>query len=173
MPDSQAPPPPFSPPVSVLFVCLGNICRSPMAEGIFLDLLDGDPRFEVDSAGTGSWHVGERPDPRARAVAEENGIPLHSRGRQVTAEDLDRFHMVIAMDRANLRALEGLRSRAGNGEAELRLLRAFDPEADPESNPDDLDVPDPYWDDDGFQEVFSMLTRSLEALFDHLEERLP
>ena len=173
MPDSPAPLSPLSPPASVLFVCLGNICRSPMAEGIFLDLVDGDPRFEVDSAGTGSWHVGEQPDPRARAVAEANGIALTSRGRQVTAEDLDRFHMVIAMDRENLQALEGLQARAGSDGAELRLLRAFDPEADPDADPNDLDVPDPYWDDDGFQEVFSMLGRSLRTLLDHLEERLP
>jgi protein-tyrosine phosphatase len=173
MPDSPAPPTPFSPPVSVLFVCLGNICRSPMAEGIFLDLLEGDPRFEVDSAGTGSWHVGERPDPRARAVAEENGIVLTSRGRQVTAEDLDRFHLVIAMDRANLEALEGLRTRTGSVGSELRLLRTFDPEADPHRDPRDLDVPDPYWDDDGFREVFAMLRRSLQTLLDHLEDRLP
>jgi protein-tyrosine phosphatase len=162
-------PAPLSPPVSILFVCLGNICRSPLAEGIFTDLLAGDSRFTVDSAGTGSWHVGERPDPRARAVAEENGIALTSRGRQVTAGDLERFDFVVAMDGSNLEALERLGNAVGGRRSELHLLREFDPLADPV----DLDVPDPYWNDDGFQEVFSMVTRSLEGFLEHLESRLP
>ncbi len=160
---------PLSPPVSVLFVCLGNICRSPLAEGIFKNLVNGDPRITVDSAGTGSWHVGERPDPRARAVAEENGIALTSRGRQVSSGDLEHFDVVLAMDRSNLEALERMREATGAGRSELHLLREFDPLADP----DDLDVPDPYWNDDGFREVFSMVSRSLEGLLEHLESRLP
>lgn len=163
----------LSPPVSVLFVCLGNICRSPLAEGIFAELVDGDLRFTIDSAGTGSWHVGERPDPRARAVAEANGVELTSRGRQVSADDLDRFDLVIAMDRDNLEALERLRTGAAAGGSELHLLREFDPLADPEADPGELDVPDPYWNDDGFQEVFTMISRSLEGLLEHLETRLP
>jgi protein-tyrosine phosphatase len=156
-------------PVSVLFVCLGNICRSPLAEGIFLDLVQelADPsRYRVDSAGTGSWHVGEAPDPRARAVARKNGLELVSRGRQVGSQDLSDFDVVIAMDSANLSALH-LLGEGLDGGAELFLLRDFDPDADDWER----DVPDPYWGgDDGFDRVYEMIHRSCRALLEHLEE---
>ncbi|MDT8341362.1 MAG: low molecular weight protein-tyrosine-phosphatase [Longimicrobiales bacterium] len=153
-------------PTSVLFVCLGNICRSPLAEGVFLHLLRaagaGD-RYRVDSAGTGAWHVGERPDPRAREVAERRGVALPSRARQVTPPDLDDFDLVVAMDRSNLADLEALRDRHG-GSARLVLLRDFDPE------PGDREVPDPYYGGpEGFDRVVAMVERSARALLDHLE----
>ena len=147
-------------PTRVLFVCLGNICRSPLAEGVFLHLVREAGiahRFEVDSAGTGDWHVGERPDPRAVAVAKKHGVELPSRARQVTQADLEAFDHVLAMDRENLRDLERM-SRRGSG-ARVRLLRAHDPIRDGD------DVPDPYYGGPGgFDLVYEMVRRSCSAL---------
>lgn len=160
--------PPASRPVSVLFVCLGNICRSPLAEGVFTSLLEQEgmaDRFRVDSAGTGSWHVGEPPDRRAAAVARRHGIRLTGRARRTAAEDLDAFDWVIAMDTSNLRALERLGD--GGATARLHLLREFEPEGDGE----DLDVPDPYYGgDDGFQRVYEMIERCCRGLLDHIRD---
>ena len=107
----------------VLFVCLGNICRSPTAEGVMRALVREaglDDGVEVDSAGTGAWHVGGAPDPRAVAAARARGIALESSARQVRPEDFDRFDLILAMDRSNLRALRKL---ADGTRAEVRLLR--------------------------------------------------
>jgi len=156
--------------VSVLFVCLGNICRSPMAEGIFRELLAEaglDGRVRVDSAGTDAWHVGEPPDARARAVAARRGVTLEGRARQVTAEDLRTFDHVVAMDTANLLELEALRHRSG-GTATLHLLRDFDPEAG-----EDRDVPDPYYGGPrGLDDVFDMIHRSARELLHLLRAEL-
>jgi protein-tyrosine-phosphatase len=149
----------------VLFVCLGNICRSPLAEGVFLHLarqrgvLD---RYQIDSAGTGGWHVGERPDPRSSEVARRNGVLLDGSARQVESHDFERFDWIIAMDRSNLRDLESMRRQRGR--AKLQLLRDFDPD------PGDRDVPDPYYGGaDGFDTVFAMVHRSAAALLERLE----
>lgn len=150
--------------LSVLFVCLGNICRSPLAEGVFLHLaaeagIHGD--LVVDSAGTGAWHVGERPDPRSLEVAARNGIELPGRARRVTEDDFSRFDRIVAMDRANLRDLESL--RPDGAPAVLELLRDHDPE------PGDGEVPDPYYGgDDGFDRVYDMVRRSCEVLLEDL-----
>jgi protein-tyrosine phosphatase len=151
---------------SVLFVCLGNICRSPLAEGVFRHLvrergLEG--RFRVDSAGTGAWHVGEAPDRRSADVARRHGVGLDGqRARQVHARDFDEFDYIVAMDRDNLDRLERLRAAAG-GRAELLLLRDHD------SEPGDGEVPDPYYGGPrGFDDVFAMIRRSAEELLDHL-----
>lgn len=153
------------PSTAILFVCLGNICRSPLAEGIFLHHVREagmDGHFHVESAGTGAWHVGELPDPRSREVAERNGITLPSRARQVTPEDLGRFDVVVAMDRSNLRELEKLQEEHG-GRARLVLMREFDPE------PGDGEVPDPYFGGEGgFDTVFEMVHRSTRTLLDEL-----
>lgn len=152
----------------ILFVCLGNICRSPLAEGIFRHLateagLDG--RFEVDSAGTGAWHVGEPPDRRSLGVARKNGVTLEGRARQVEPEDFAAFDLLVAMDRDNLRQLEALRDRVGGG-TPIRLLREFDPEAG-----GDLEVPDPYYGGpDGFDRVYEMVHRSCMTLLEALAE---
>lgn len=151
--------------VRVLFVCMGNICRSPLAEGVFRHLVErgglGD-RIEIDSAGVGSWHVGELADPRTRAVAEKRGLRLTSRARQVVFEDLDEFDLVVAMDEENLRGLEALHADAAPG-AEVRRLREFDPEAD------HFDVPDPYYGgDDGFERVHDLIERACTALLEHI-----
>ena len=122
---------------SVLFVCLGNICRSPLAEAALkaeADRLGLD--VEVDSAGTGDWHLGYPPDPRAVAVAQRNGIDIsHLRARQVAAKDFERFDHVVALDEQNLANLQAM--RPGGARAELSLLldhvpgRAGEPVADP------------------------------------------
>lgn len=151
----------------VLFVCLGNICRSPLAEGVFIHLarergvLD---LFEVDSCGTGRWHVGKRADPRSLEVAERNGVHLPSIARQVEPRrDFERFEWLIAMDRSNRNHLLD----AGAPEGRVHLLRAFDPELRGASE-GELDVPDPYWDDDGFERVFEMVRAGCGGLLERL-----
>lgn len=149
---------------SVLFVCLGNICRSPLAEGIFASIVEarglGD-QFRVDSAGTAGYHVGERADHRSIAVAADHGVRLAGRARQVTDRDVKEPGVVVAMDRSNLRSLERRRGRHGN--ARLVLMRDYD------SGADSLDVPDPYYGGpEGFEEVYRILERSCRALLDEL-----
>ena len=160
---------PSSDPVKILFVCLGNICRSPLAEGVFQHLArteGASPALEVDSAGTGAYHVGEPADARARRVARDHGIELTGRARQVEPGDLDRFHRIIAMDHENLGHLHSMKQRFG-GRATLHLLRDFDPEA----RKGDRDVPDPYYGgEDGFQTVFTMVHRSCRELLRELHE---
>lgn len=152
-------------PTSVLFVCLGNICRSPLAEGVFLDLLrqEGlEDAFRVESAGTGAWHVGELPDPRSREVAERHGVELPSRARQVTPDDLRDFDLVVAMDRSNLDDLREMMEEHG-GRARLARMRDWDPD------PGDGDVPDPYYGgDSGFDRVYEMVHRSAARLLQEL-----
>lgn len=144
----------------LLFVCLGNICRSPMAEGIFLHLARErglSDRFIVDSAGTGAWHVGKRPDHRAIETASRYGIELPSIARQVSPTDLDAFDLILAMDRSNRSDLERL------GAINVRLMRSFD-----KSLKGDHDVPDPYYGDgDGFVKVYEMLTLACDGLIEH------
>ncbi len=148
----------------VLFVCMGNICRSPLGEGIFRSLIEEEgltAEFEVDSAGTGAWHEGEAPDPRSVEVALRHGIDLsEQRARPVIEEDAERFDWILAMDRENLCQLH---ARFGSREGlELRLLRDFDP------LPGD-EVPDPYYAGaDGFEEVYRMIQRSCCGLLDRL-----
>lgn len=155
-------------PVSVLFVCLGNICRSPLAEGVMLRLLEEEglaDRVRVESAGTGGYHAGESPDPRSVEVARRNGIELRGEARQVRAGDLESFDYVVAMDRSNLRNIEGMISPGPDG-ATLHLLREFDPERGSDV---DLEVPDPYFGGtDGFDRVYDMIERSCRGLLDRL-----
>jgi protein-tyrosine phosphatase len=154
----------------VLFVCLGNICRSPLAEGAFRSLVHArglEARYRIDSAGTGGWHAGERPDARAIAVARRNGVQLTGRARQVEPADLGDFDYLIAMDRQNLRELTAL-ARTHGASAAIRLLREFDPE------PGDSQVPDPYYGgDEGFDRVYEMVLRACAGLLEAIEsERL-
>ena len=151
---------------SVLFVCLGNICRSPLAEGVFRHLADEaglSERFDIDSAGTGSWHVGERPDARAAMVAQQHGVDLECRARQLTEDDLRRFDYVIAMDRENLQNIRRMADAIGS-EAEVALLREFDPEGGGD------EVPDPYYGGaSGFETVYEMVQRSCANLLERLK----
>ncbi|MFW5921062.1 MAG: low molecular weight protein-tyrosine-phosphatase [Polyangiales bacterium] len=152
--------------VRIVFVCLGNICRSPTAEGIMRKLLADeklDGKVEIDSAGTGSWHVGEPPDPRAADEAERRGFRLGGRARQVKPKDFDRFDYVVAMDASNRKNLEKL---APNAEArrKIHMLRDFETGAGGAG-----DVPDPYYGGgDGFQKVFDICERSCRGLIEHL-----
>lgn len=154
--------------IAVLFVCLGNICRSPLAEGVFRHLLDQEglaDRFRVDSAGTDSWHVGESPDARSVRTAAAHGVSLGGHARQTLPEDFRRFDYIVAMDRSNLADLQRFRDGVG-GEASLYLLREFDPQGGPGA-----EVPDPYYGGpNGFEDVFAMVERSCRGLLDHILE---
>jgi protein-tyrosine phosphatase len=159
---------PTDAPTRVLFVCLGNICRSPLAENVFRHLVEEaglEGAFDVDSAGTGSWHVGQPPDSRAASVARARGIELRGRARQVTHDDLVAFDYVIAMDRDNLEELEHM-ARGGHATARIQLLRAYDP------RPDGDEVPDPYYGGaSGFEDVFDIVSRSCRTLLASILER--
>jgi protein-tyrosine phosphatase len=148
----------------ICFVCLGNIVRSPLAENLFLHLAKQagvSDQFEVDSAGTGSWHIGEPPDSRMRRVAASHGLKYTGRARQIRPEDLEHFDLIIAMDRENLSDLERL-ARSPEAARKIRLLREFDPDSGPQAG-----VPDPYYGGiDGFEEVYQIVERSTSNLLD-------
>ncbi len=149
----------------VLFVCLGNICRSPLAEGVFRHLAAQAGRggeFEIDSCGTGGWHAGEAPDPRSRAVAHKHGVALNHRARQFEHADFDRFDLILAMDRENQADLLSFSSLTREQRAKVKLLREFDPESD-----GDLDVPDPYYGGpEGFEKVYQMIERAARGVLE-------
>ncbi len=149
----------------ILCVCLGNICRSPTAEAVLRAKLEaaGLGAIEVDSAGTGDWHVGSPPDERATAAAAARGIELGGTARQVRREDFERFDLLLAMDRSNE---ADLRALAPSPEAarRVRLIRELDPGAEA-----GLDVPDPYHGgSDGFDHVLDLLERACDGLLAEL-----
>ncbi len=150
---------------SVLFVCLGNICRSPTAHGVFEGMVAARglaDRIAVDSAGTGDWHIGHPPDARMQAAAQARGYDLaHLRARQVEPEDFLRFDHILAMDEANLRDLEAI--RPAGGKAELRLFLDYAPDAHCR------EVPDPYYGGEaGFYEVIDLVEQASEGLLETL-----
>jgi len=154
--------------VRLLFVCLGNICRSPTAEGVMRSLVADaglQDEIEIDSAGTGGWHVGEPPDERAGATASRRGVELSGAARQVRAADFEDFDLLLAMDASNLGDLQ--RAAPGDVErAKVRLLREFDAAGIERG---DLDVPDPYHGGPGgFDEVFDLVTAACEGLLAHV-----
>jgi len=154
--------------VRILFVCLGNICRSPTAEGVMRSLVREaglEDVVELDSAGTGAWHVGEPPDQRATAAARGRGVALNGAARQVTRADFDSFDLLLAMDEDNLRELSRL-APDEEAAARARLLREFDPRA---REAGDLAVPDPYYGGDGgFEEVLDLVEVACRGLLDEL-----
>ncbi|HVI01032.1 MAG TPA: low molecular weight protein-tyrosine-phosphatase [Enhygromyxa sp.] len=154
------------PRVSICFVCLGNICRSPTAEGVFAKLVvDAGLREQIaiDSAGTGAWHKGELADKRARQEAARRGIELTSVARQFTRLDFDRHDLIIAMDRTNVADLQAL-ARNEADRTKIKLFRAFDP-----LSLGDSEVPDPYYGGpEGFARVFDLCTAAGKGLLAHV-----
>lgn len=151
---------------SILFVCLGNICRSPMAEGVFRHVAAGRGlNVTVDSAGTGSWHVGNPPDDRAQRAAADRGIDISGlRARQVSSDDFDRFDLVIAMDDANVATL--LRTAPGDAQNRIRLFLEFAPGLTVR------EVPDPYYGGaDGFDHVLDLIEAAAGGLAHHIAPR--
>ncbi len=160
-------------PVRLCFVCLGNICRSPTAEGVMRHLVAEaglTDRIDIDSAGTAGWHEGDRPDRRALAEAQRRGLDLSDlRGRRFRAGDFGRFDLVLAMDHENEVDLAEL-APDDAARASIALLRTFDPTAGPDA---DLAVPDPwYGGEDGFAAVFDMVERACRGLLDHVRAEL-
>lgn len=149
----------------VLFICMGNICRSPLAEGVFKHQASKRgvlQQFHVDSAGTGGWHAGEKPDPRSIDVALRHGIVLDSRARQVRRSDFTDFDLLICMDEDNREFMEEMGAPA----AKLSLLLEFDPKSPVR------EVPDPYYGGvDGFMTVYNLVNNACAALLDSLLAR--
>lgn len=154
-------------PYKICFVCLGNICRSPTAEGVFQHLVNQrnlQAYFEVDSAGTSAYHTGETANSNSQRTANKYGITLRSKARQFETFDLEYFDLVLAMDNENLANVEKIDSRS-NGSAQIGMLRDFDPE------PGDGEVPDPYHGGaQGFENVFQIVRRSCETILSELEK---
>ncbi|WP_130931006.1 low molecular weight protein-tyrosine-phosphatase [Pseudomonas sp. Sample_24] len=152
----------------VLFVCLGNICRSPTAEGVLRHKLREAGlagQVEVASAGTGDWHVGRAPDKRSQAAAKLRGYDLSTqRAQQVTKADFATYDLILAMDNSNLLHLKALQPAKGKAELDL-FLRRYQSEID--------EVPDPYYDgDQGFEQVLDLIERASDLLVIELKGRL-
>ncbi len=147
--------------MKILMVCLGNICRSPLAEGILHHKVkEAGLDWEVDSAGTGSWHVGNLPDPRSQQVAAKYGIDITGqRARQFVANDLEEFDLIFAMDSANYQNICRLSSSDAQKEKVEMIMNLVQPNFN-------QSVPDPYWDDNGFEQVYQMLDEACDRLIE-------
>ena len=151
----------------LLFVCLGNICRSPAAEGVFLHLLKQrglSDQFVVDSAGTGGWHVGNSADRRMKAAASLRGIDLPSRARQISLDDFFSFDLVLTMDNDNLAAVKSLAQEAGP-----KAMATVKPMLSYSRHFNETEVPDPYYGGEaGFEHVLDLLEDACSNLLDEL-----
>ena len=150
----------------VCFVCLGNICRSPTAEGVFRRLVRDaklEAEFEIDSAGTAAYQVGDLADSRARAAAHRRGYELAGNGRQFQVRDFDAFDYVLAADEDNVRALKKM-APSETARRKIHLLREYDPTA-----PAGAEVPDPYYGGPaGFDNVIDICERACTGLLNHI-----
>jgi protein-tyrosine phosphatase len=159
-----------APAVRILFVCMGNICRSPTAEAVMRGLVGRSglgQMVEVDSAGTGGWHVGDPPDARSVTAAARRGVRLDGAARQVSRADFEQFDLIVALDASNAGALRRIAPDAVAA-GKVRLLREFDPDAGGE----DLDVPDPYYGgEDGFDRVLDLVEAACRGLLEHVSAR--
>ncbi|MVM29658.1 low molecular weight phosphotyrosine protein phosphatase [Spirosoma sp. HMF4905] len=155
--------------INVLFVCYGNICRSPVAEGVFRQLVAEaglDKQIQTDSAGTASFHIGQLPDRRTRENALEHGLTLTHRARRLTGDDLAQFNYFVAMDETNLEAIEKLNYRSTGlySNDTIFLLREFDPDVSDQPN-----VPDPYYEGpEVFEDVYQIALRCCRQLLTYL-----
>jgi protein-tyrosine phosphatase len=145
----------------ILFVCLGNICRSPLAEAIFIHRIaqigKGD-LFEADSCGTSNYHIGSQPDSRTIANARSNGVRINHKARQFSITDFDSFDLILVMDKSNLRNIQSISNKPEHLK-KVGLLRSYD------ENKKAMEVPDPYYGNESdFQEVFNILNFSIENL---------
>ena len=161
--------------INVLFVCLGNICRSPLAEAIFKSKIEEAGlanHFHIDSAGTSQYHIGELADPRSRKSAEENRLKILHRARQILRDDLEKFDYVLAMDRKNFQDILKL-SPAENHREKVFLIRQFC-ENGIVAAPEEADVPDPYFGGEaGFKNVFQLLDSCCANFLNYLKKRHP
>ena len=153
--------------INVLFVCLGNICRSPLAEGVFQNLVEQKKLSDLifcDSAGTSGWHIGEPPDRRSEAIANQHGLTLNHSGRQLEPDDFKNFDYIIAMDKDNLRDIQQAHGFKNIEESRILMMREFD---DVDKG---ADVPDPYFGGpEGFENVYQMLERSCKNLLTFIQ----
>lgn len=155
--------------INILFVCMGNICRSPSAEGFFVNALQQSThrdRVSTDSAGTHGYHVGHAPDPRAVATALNFNVDISElRARKVSVADFENFDLIIAMDRSNYEDLRQI--QPADSRASLKMMMQFHPDAQPG------DVPDPYYGGmDGFTYMCTLLDSATRGLLENVEERL-
>ena len=155
-------------PKRILFVCLGNIVRSPLAENLFRHLAQQrelDSTYEVDSAGTSAYHIGDPPDARMRRTAAGYGLDYDGSARKIRTHDFDNFDLIVAMDLTNRENLIAL-ARNKDDQEKIRLMREFDPQAPPEA-----EVPDPYYGGmDGFEKTYAIVERAVKGLLDSLED---